>query len=181
MNEPPRRRSPPLPSPLQPSPSRRLDLSVQYAARAPVLPSRAQIRLWVRTALDHASEGQKRGGKITVRLVDAEEGRSLNHAYRGKDYATNVLSFAYEDEAPGVSPTPSSLIVGDLAVCAPVVAAEARAGNKPLLAHYAHLIVHGMLHLQGYDHERGKGAARKMETMERQILAALGYPDPYQE
>jgi len=106
----------------------------------------------------------------TVRFVDAEEGRELNRDYRGKDYATNVLSFVYES-----APT----VVGDLVVCLPVVLREAAEQDKPSEAHCAHLIVHGVLHLQGYDHETGPQDAERMEAREREILARLGYPDPY--
>ena len=148
-------------------PSKRLNLSVQYACNTEGLPLRADIRRWARAALD--VDG-KRGGQITVRFVDADEGRSLNCDYRGKDYATNVLSFPYEMEP---------LVCGDLVVCAEVVAREAAGQGKPLAAHYAHLIVHGMLHLQDYDHEQSEREALRMEGKERTILAALGYADPY--
>ena len=147
--------------------SRRLNLSVQYACNKEGLPLRPQIRAWVRAALD--VDGA-RGGQITVRLVDADEGQDLNRDYRGKDYATNVLSFPYESEP---------VVCGDLVVCAPVVAREAAKQGKDRVAHYAHLIVHGVLHLQGYDHETGAAEAQQMENKERAILAALGYGDPY--
>ena len=147
--------------------SRRLNLSVQYACNQDGLPMRAQIRTWVRAALD--VDGA-RGGQITVRLVDAEEGQELNRDYRGKDYATNVLSFPYDVEP---------VVCGDLVLCAPVVAREAAEQGKALDAHYAHLIVHGLLHLQGYDHELGEAQARQMEDHERTILASLGFTDPY--
>jgi probable rRNA maturation factor len=147
--------------------SKRLNLSVQYACNTGDLPLRAQVRVWTRAALD---VNGARGGQITVRFVDAEEGRALNRDYRHKDYATNVLSFPYASEP---------VVCGDLVVCAPVVAREAAEQDKPPLAHYAHLIVHGMLHLQGYDHEAGKKQARLMEDHERAILAVLGYADPY--
>ena len=147
----------------------RLNLSVQYACNAQDLPSRVQIRAWVRAALD--VDGQ-RGGQITVRFVDPDEGQQLNHDYRSKDYATNVLSFPYETE-PVVS--------GDLVICAAVVEREAAEQEKPLLAHYAHLIVHGILHLQGYDHETSDADAAQMENAERRILATLGFTDPYAE
>jgi probable rRNA maturation factor len=120
------------------------------------------VRRWVRAAA--ASDAE-----VTVRFVDADEGRALNRDYRGKEYATNILSFPYASEP----------VVGDLVVCLPVVLREAGEQNKPELAHFAHLIVHGMLHLQGYDHETGVHDAERMEAKERQILAALGYPDPY--
>lgn len=146
--------------------SKRLNLSVQYACHKEGLPLRPQLRLWVRAALD--VDG-KRGGQITVRFVDDDEGRSLNSEYRGKDYATNVLSFPYEAD---------TVVVGDLVVCPAVVLSEAQAQGKPPEAHFAHLIVHGMLHLQGYDHE-SEDAAHHMEGREVVILEALGYPDPY--
>jgi probable rRNA maturation factor len=147
--------------------STRLNLSVQYVCHTDGLPARPQLRQWARAALD--VDG-KRGGQITVRFVDNEEGLALNRAYRGKESATNVLSFPYALE-------PS--VWGDLVLCAPVVEREAAAQNKPLEAHFAHLIVHGMLHLQGYDHEQSEDEARKMENQERKLLATLGYPDPY--
>jgi len=147
--------------------TKRLNLSVQYACNKDDLPLRPQIRTWVRAALD--VDGA-RGGQITVRLVDAEEGQELNRDYRGKDYATNVLSFPYDVEP---------VVCGDLVLCAPVVAREAGEQSKSLEAHYAHLIVHGLLHLQGYDHEAGERQARQMEDHERTILAALGFTDPY--
>ena len=123
---------------------------------------RADFVRWARAALVG-------GGVVTIRLVDADEGQALNREYRGKDYATNVLSFPYET-APRV--------VGDLVICPAVVAREAVEQNKPLAAHYAHLTVHGMLHLQGRDHDNDD-EAQAMEDEERKILAALGFPDPY--
>jgi probable rRNA maturation factor len=147
--------------------SRRLNLSVQYACNDTGLPLRPKIRAWARAALN--VDGM-RGGQITIRFVDSEEGRSLNRDYRGKDYATNVLSFPYESDP---------LIVGDLVICAPVVEREAAEQGKSQEAHYAHLVVHGMLHLQGYDHETGEADARLMENLEKDILMNLAYPDPY--
>jgi len=117
---------------------------------------------WARAALAG-------GGVVTIRLVDADEGQTLNRDYRGKDYATNVLSFPYET-------TPR--VIGDLVICPNVVAREAGEQNKPLAAHYAHLTVHGMLHLQGLDHDNDDDA-QAMEDEERKILAALGFTDPY--
>jgi probable rRNA maturation factor len=142
--------------------SKRLNLSVQYACHSDGLPSRTDLRTWARAALAG-------GGDVTIRFVDTEEGQTLNHDYRGKDYATNVLSFPYEQ-------TPR--VVGDLVICPPVVAREAADQNKPESAHYAHLVVHGMLHLQGWDHENDI-AAEAMENEEKRILASLGLPDPY--
>ena len=139
-----------------------LSLSVQYAVSASGKPSRTQFRLWVRSALDHDA-------RITLRIVGHKEGRTLNRSYRNKDYATNVLTFVLHDCAP---------FEGDLALCAPVVAREARAQKKPLPAHYAHLTVHGVLHLQGYSHDNDT-EAQVMERRETQIMAKLGYADPY--
>ena len=142
--------------------SKRLNLSVQYACNREGLPLRADFVRWARAALVG-------GGEVTIRLVDADEGRALNAEYRGKDYATNVLSFPYDTDP---------VVTGDLVICPEVVAREAAEQNKPLAAHYAHLTVHGMLHLQGWDHENDE-EAQQMEDEEREILAALGYPDPY--
>jgi probable rRNA maturation factor len=144
------------------SPNKRLNLSVQYACHDEGLPSRTDFRAWARAALAG-------GGDVTIRLVDSEEGRTLNHDYRGKDYATNVLSFPYEQ---------NPRVQGDLVICPAVVAREAADQSKPESAHYAHLVVHGMLHLQGWDHENDI-AAEAMENEERRILASLGLPDPY--
>ena len=148
-----------------PAPGRRLDLSVQYAlAERTAAPDRAAVPRWVRAALPGA-------GSVTVRFVDADEGRALNRDYRGKDYATNVLSFPY-----ALSPR----VEGDLVLCLAVAQREAAAAKRPLDAHLAHLVVHGMLHLQGCDHEQDD-AAQQMEERERAILATLGYADPYAE
>jgi len=147
---------------MNPKPSKRLNLSVQYACNKAGLPLRADFVRWARTALVG-------GGEIAIRLVETDEGQALNKEYRGKDYATNVLSFPYDTE-PVVS--------GDLVICPDVVAREAAEQNKPLAAHYAHLVVHGMLHLQGWDHENDDDA-QAMEEEETEILAAMGYPDPY--
>jgi len=146
----------------KPATPARLSLSVQYAVREASLPTRAEVRKWVRATRPGAAE-------VTVRFVDAEEGRALNAQYRGKDHATNVLTFPYA-RAPALS--------GDLVLCLPVVLREAAEQGKTASAHFAHLVVHGMLHLEGYDHETG-AEARIMEQMERDILDRLGYPDPY--
>ncbi len=140
-----------------------LRLSVQYPSGREGAPTRPQVRRWVRAACAVPAE-------VTVRFVDADEGRVLNRDYRGKDYATNVLSFPYAS-----GPTLS----GDLVLCLPVLEREAREQGKAPEAHCAHLIVHGMLHLQGHDHETGRADAERMEALEREILADLGYPDPY--
>lgn len=143
-----------------------LRLSVQRAAGGD-LPTRAQLRAWLLAALE-------RSASVTLRLVDEAEGRALNAAYRGKDYATNVLTFGYGEEAWGAG----SGECGDLVLCAPVVEREAVEQGKPPAAHWAHLVVHGALHLQGYDHEN-EDEARVMEGREREIMARLGFPDPY--
>jgi probable rRNA maturation factor len=141
-------------------------LAVQYAAPRAGLPARVSIARWVAAALD-------RPARLTVRFVGRREGRALNRTYRRRDYATNVLTFVYDDAVYDDAP-----LHGDIVLCAPVVAAEARRAGKPLAAHYAHLVVHGVLHLQGYDHERARDAAA-MERREAAVLAALGHPDPY--
>ncbi len=143
-------------------PRYRLALTVQYAAKDDGLPTRSQLRAWVKSAL-------RRDADVTVRLVGAEEARILNHRYRGRDQATNVLSFAYTETGP---------LSGDIALCVPVIEREARQQHKNPQAHYAHLVVHGMLHLQGYDHERAADA-RDMEALETEIVTGLGYADPY--
>lgn len=145
-----------------PAMSVKLELTVQYASTGKDLPTRSMVRRWVAAAL-------KRDARITVRFVDEAEGRALNRDYRGKDYATNVLSFSYEVEP---------VVEGDLVICVPVVEREAHEQGKPVEAHHAHLVVHGVLHLQGYDHEN-EDEARVMEARESEILVKLGYADPY--
>ncbi|WP_300317701.1 rRNA maturation RNase YbeY [Accumulibacter sp.] len=146
-----------------------VDVGVQYACKRRDLPRKPQLRAWVRAA---AAANGDRVGRIVVRLVGKREGRRLNREYRGGDGATNVLSFPY-----ALAP----LLCGDLVLCAPVVSREAAEQGKSLAAHCAHLVVHGVLHLQEYDHEAGEQQARDMEDRERRILAALGYPDPYDD
>ena len=142
--------------------SRRLNLSVQYACNDADVPLRAELRRWARAALVG-------GGTVVIRFVAAEEGHALNRDYRQKDYATNVLSFPYEFEPA---------IAGDMVICPEVVVREAVEQGKVVAAHYAHLVVHGMLHLQGWDHDNDDDAAA-MEAEEKRILADLGFPDPY--
>jgi probable rRNA maturation factor len=141
----------------------RLSLSVQYAAHGDDLPARALLRKWAAAAVE-------RDARVTLRFVDDDEGRQLNCSYRGKDYATNVLSFVYDDD--------HGTLCGDIVLCAPVLRQEAARQGQVLAAHCAHLVVHGMLHLQGYDHERSADATR-MERREIAVLASLGFPDPY--
>ena len=149
----------------------RLDVAVGYALPRAGLPSAVSFRKWVAAAL----AGRIREADLAIRIVDAREGRALNRHYRGKDYATNVLSFP-ADLPEGVKLP----LLGDLVICAPVVAREAREQGKPAVAHYAHLTVHGVLHLLGWNHEDDKDA-EAMEQLEREILAGLGLPDPYAE
>ena len=144
-----------------------LSLSLQFGKLADPAPHRAalprhSVARWIRHAL-------KSDAEITVRIVDTEEGQTLNHDYRGKDYATNVLTFDY---------TQAPYVTADLVLCAPVVAREAQEQGKTLQAHYAHLLVHGTLHAQGYDHEDEEDA-RVMEARESELLLALGFKDPY--
>ena len=149
----------------------RLDVSVSYAAPRTGVPAATSFRKWVAAAL----KGRIREADLAVRIVDTKEGRALNRHYRGKDYATNVLSFPAELPEGVKMP-----LLGDLVICAPVVAREAKEQHKPAVAHYAHLTVHGVLHLLGWDHDDDK-EAEAMEQLERDILAELGLPDPYAE
>jgi len=151
----------------------RLDVAVSYALPRAGLPAATSFRKWVAAAL----KNRIREADLAIRLVDAKEGRSLNHHYRGKHYPTNVLSFPAE-LPEGLPEEVKFPLLGDLVICAPVVAHEAAEQGKPLNAHYAHLTVHGVLHLLGWDHEDDK-EAEAMEQLEREILAELGIADPY--
>jgi probable rRNA maturation factor len=139
-----------------------LKFSVQFASHLADIPTRALFRKWVKAALRVDTE-------VTIRIVDEDEARILNSTYRGKDYATNVLTFPLTE-------TPH--LMGDIVICAPIVAAEAKAQNKPLEAHFAHLTVHGILHLHGYDHQTEEQEAL-MESIEVTTLHNLGYANPY--
>ena len=153
----------------------RLDVSVSYATPRAGLPSAVSFRKWVAAAL--ASRILE--ADLAIRIVGAKEGRALNRHYRGKDYATNVLSFP-ADMAESVK-LPKGVkmpLLGDIVLCAPVVAKEAKEQKKALAAHYAHLTVHGALHLLGWDHQDERDADC-MEALEREILAGLGIDDPY--
>ncbi len=145
-----------------------LDLTLQFgdvpsAARHRAALPRAFVNRCIRSALAHDAE-------MTVRIVDAQEGQALNSGYRKKNYATNVLTFDYA-QAP--------MVMADLVLCAPVVEAEAKEQGKSLQEHYAHLLIHGALHAQGYDHETCEKDAIEMETLEMFIMASLGLPCPY--
>ena len=150
-------------------------VEVQYAVQGEGIPPESAFRIWSRAALRDADAGTG----LAIRIVDEEESRALNREYRGRDRATNVLSFPFE-APPGVPPEETGHHLGDLAICAPVVAREALEQDKPLAAHWAHMVVHGVLHLQGFDHQDDADAER-MEGLEREILKALGFGDPYEE
>lgn len=143
------------------------EIQIQRRVDPAGIPSASALREWARAAL-----GRTRG-ELTIRIVDQPESHELNHRYRGKDKSTNVLSFPYDGEVLDVP------VLGDIVICAPVVQREARDQHKDPRAHWAHMVVHGCLHLLGYDHVRD-GEAEVMEARERKILAALGFPDPYQ-
>ena len=145
-----------------------LELSLQFgefadAARHRAMLRRPLVRRWIAQAL-------QRPGELTVRIVGEDEGRALNLQYRGKDYATNVLTFDYAQEP---------MVMADLVLCGPVVQREAIEQGKPLRDHYAHLLVHGTLHAQGWDHETGEADAFEMEALEILLLGALGIANPY--
>jgi probable rRNA maturation factor len=147
-----RRRKPPL------------KLHLQVGSRAVRAPTETQLRRWASAALKSPAE-------ITVRIVGTAEGRRLNYRYRGENHATNVLSFPYA--------LSRGMVQGDMVLCAPVIAREARHQGKTLEAHYAHLTVHAALHLQGHQHAR-RSDAERMEALEKKLLTKLGYPDPYE-
>jgi probable rRNA maturation factor len=147
-----------------PKPARRLDLTIQLVCADDLrkqIPDRKLLRKWAKAVYGDAAT-------VTMRFVDAEESQHLNDTYRGKNKPTNVLSFPYED-AP---------LMGDIVFCPKVIYAEAKAQNKTVIAHMAHLVVHGMLHLMGYDHLNDRDA-KEMESLETEIMADLGFADPY--
>ena len=150
----------------------RLRLGVQVAVDADDLPVRSTLRRWLLRALRHDAT-------VTVRFVGAAEGRRLNRVFRGKDYATNVLTFVHDADTAG-SPARRGAepLSGDIVLCVPVLRREAGARRKTLRAHCAHLVIHGTLHLQGFAHESAKDA-RVMEALETRLLGSLGYGDPY--
>jgi probable rRNA maturation factor len=156
----------------KPRGNQRLSLTVDYQVDANGLPDARQMLRWAQAALlagvDYA--------EISLRVVDEAEGRQLNHDYRGRDSATNVLTFALNEGEP----VPGLPLFGDIVLTAEVVAREAQEQNKPLEAHYAHLVIHSMLHLQGFDHQEEEEAF-EMESLETVLLNQLGYPDPYGE
>lgn len=148
-----------------------LDLDLQIAFEAPNLPSQADFEQWASLAIGEAMPVVE----MTIRIVDEAESQQLNNEYRGKDKPTNVLSFPFE-APPGIELP----LLGDLVICAPVVAREAQEQDKPLQAHWAHMVVHGCLHLLGYDHIEDD-EAEEMESIETQLIESLGFTDPYKE
>jgi len=147
-------------------------IDLQEASEHPHCPTLSQLTSWVDAALSRAAEN-KQESEITIRIVDESESQSLNKQYRGKDKPTNVLSFPFE------APAQIELdLLGDLVICAPIVEKEAKEQEKPELAHWAHMVVHGTLHLLGYDHVDDK-EADEMEALEVNILQSLGFNDPY--
>lgn len=155
------------------SPALSVGVEVQ-CAEGVTLPAGACVEVWVAAAL--APLPQVTAGEIALRLVAAEEGRTLNRQYRGRDAPTNVLAFPAA-VPPGLPPEATPQL-GDVVICLPVLEAEAAAQGKPVLAHFAHLVVHGTLHLAGLDHD-DEGEAAQMEALEREIMQGLGFPDPY--
>jgi probable rRNA maturation factor len=153
------------------SAAQQLAVTVQNAAHEAGTPSARRLRTWAEHAL-----GKRARGELTVRIVDEAESAALNSRYRGERGATNVLSFSMGPAPVAVRNEPQPL--GDLVICAAVVRREAREQGKAPAAHWAHMVVHGVLHLKGYDHEAPAAAAR-MEARERKLLAALGFPNPY--
>ena len=151
--------------------ARALAVTVQDAAGVAGTPSAQQLRAWARRALGPAARGE-----LTLRIVDEDESAAFNSRYRGKRGPTNVLSFG--TEPPTAAIDGELLPLGDLVICAAVVQREAREQGKPARAHWAHMVVHGVLHLKGFDHEKARDA-EVMEAREREVLAALGFPDPY--
>jgi len=147
------------------------ELEIQRASEQGALPDTVDFERWVKTAL----EGVDHPVELVIRIVDAAEGRELNRRYRGKDRPTNVLSFTFE-APPGVD----SNHLGDLVICAPVVVREAQEQGKPVGDHWAHLVIHGVLHLRGYDHQT-EHEAQLMESREKTMLQTLGIEDPYRQ
>ena len=146
-----------------------LIVDIQMASASEEAPDPQSIERWIGAAIG----AQRESTELSVRIVDAEEGKALNEQFRGSTGATNVLSFPFENESP--QPLP---LIGDIVICAPVVAKEAREQNKALNAHWAHMMIHGVLHLLGYDHQN-ENDANLMESLETEIMQGLGFPPPY--
>ena len=150
-----------------------LSLAVQFVSKAKHLPSRAQVRRWALSA--HQGTGASADAMVTIRYVDEKEGRALNLQFRRKDYATNVLTFVHES-APLQD---ESAYAADIVICAPVIAREAREQKKPVAAHHGHMVLHGMLHAQGFDHEDSV-EAEAMEAIEIALLRRFRIDNPYE-
>lgn len=148
-----------------------LELEIQNSVASDNVPDNDQFAIWAEAALTEQLSTNK---ELTIRIVDEDECAELNQTYRGKAGSTNVLSFTHEDP-PGVT----SGILGDLVICAPVIEREAAEQNKKLTAHWAHMVVHGVMHLQGHDHEQ-ESEAEKMEALETEVLVGLGFDKPYE-
>jgi len=146
-----------------------LIVDIQMASASEEAPDPQSIERWIGAAIGD----QRESTELSVRIVDAEEGQALNEQFRGSTGATNVLSFPFENESPESLP-----LIGDIVICAPVVAKEAREQNKALNAHWAHMMIHGVLHLLGYDHQN-ENDANLMESLETEIMQGLGFPPPY--
>ena len=149
-----------------------LSLAVQFASKAKHVPYRAQVRRWALAA--HAASGE---AVVTIRYVDEKEGRTLNRDFRGKDYATNVLTFVHE--ASPFHPKATQTYAADIVICATVIAREAREQKKPVATHHGHMVIHGMLHAQGFDHEVEADAAL-MEATEIALLSRFRIKNPYE-
>ncbi len=158
--------------------SQAVQVDVQVAANLPDVPAESDIRDWLEKVIAHVGAGTERALEISVKIVDEAEGRDLNRQYRDQDRATNVLSFPASEAGLKNPPPELPLALGDIVICAPIVVREAREQGKEHPDHWAHLIVHGALHLMGYDHETD-AEARQMETLETSILALGGVENPY--
>lgn len=155
-------------------------IEIQIAAESAEVPDPADLRAWARAALAAIADPEASAEPgLTVRVVDEVEAQALNRDFRGRDYATNVLSFPFTDVPPEALEEMGAPYLGDLAICAQVVAREASEQGKAPKAHWAHMVIHGVLHLSGHDHQN-ESEASAMEWLERRILADLGFPDPYQ-
>jgi len=146
-----------------------IEVDIQYATDWPDLPNEDQLKLWVETALENV----KKNAELTIRIVDEDEGKQLNEQWQKSQGPTNVLSFTYEGE-PNIAPD----LLGDIVICAPVVSREAKEQNKNNHAHWAHMVIHGVLHLSGFDHIKPQDADC-MENLEIKLLEKLNYNNPY--
>lgn len=157
---------------------RKVNLEVQQACRVASIPATDEMRRWIEAAINATNDDDGRDCDVVVRIVDEGESRSLNRRYRNRDRATNVLAFAGGEAAIPGPPAARRRSLGDLAICGPVVEREAVEQGKPAAGHWGHLLVHGILHLLGYDHKTGEEAA-EMERLEARIMTDRGFDDPY--